>query len=321
MPNDAAVMQRRARLSFLTYLPPFKIMLPLGALILMFVVIFGVEPRSLSYFGLTLLLNLVLPSVFAGMAQMSVIVINDIDLGIGPFISLTSCIAATWLNNRPTIGVMMLLTAVVAYMVMGALIHIRQLPSIVVTLGASFVWFGFALLVLPSPGGAAPGWLAALVNLSPPVIPLPVLVAIVVGALGQFLLMRTARGTVLRGIGGNARAVEQAGWSLLAGRVTLYGIAGVCGVIAGLLLTGINTSGDANVGVQYTLTSIAAVIVGGGEFTGGDVSPAGAVIGTLIMLLTGSVLSFVNVSSNWQLSVQGGILIVVLGLRAFGKRS
>jgi ribose/xylose/arabinose/galactoside ABC-type transport system permease subunit len=318
MSGNTVAMPRGTGVSFL---PPFKIMLPLGAMILMFAAIFVVEPRSLSYFGLTLLLNLVLPSVFASMAQMSVIAINDIDLGIGPFISLTSCIAATWLNNRPVIGALMLLAAVGAYMVMGALIHLRQLPSIVVTLGASFVWLGCALLLLPSPGGAAPGWLAALVNLSPPVVPLPVLVAILVGVIGQFLLMRTARGAVLRGIGGNPRAVEQAGWSLLGGRVTLYGIAGACGVIAGLLLTGINTSGDANVGAQYTLTSIAAVIVGGGEFTGGDVSPAGTVIGTLIMLLTGSVLSFVNVSTNWQLSVQGAILIVVLGLRAFGKRN
>jgi ribose/xylose/arabinose/galactoside ABC-type transport system permease subunit len=318
MSGNTAVVPGRPAVAFL---PPFKIMLPLVALILMFAAIFVVEPRALSYFGLTLLLNLVLPSVFASMAQMSVIAINDIDLGIGPFISLTSCIAATWLNARPAIGALMLLAAVGTYAVMGALIHLRQLPSIVVTLGASFVWLGCALLLLPSPGGAAPAWLAALVNVSPPVIPLPVLVAIVVGVVAQVLLMRTARGAVLRGIGGNPRAVEQAGWSLLGGRMMLYAIAGACGVIAGLLLTGINTSGDANVGGQYTLTSIAAVIVGGGEFTGGDVSPAGAVIGTLIMLLTGSVLSFVNISTNWQLSVQGAILIVVLGLRAFGKRT
>lgn len=317
MPADAAVAPRGRFLA--SVLPPFKIMLPSAALIIMFAAIFTVEPRSLSYFGLGLLLDLALPSVFASMAQMSVIAINDIDLGIGPFISLTSCIGATWLGTRPVIGALMLLAAVGAYAAMGALIHLRQLPSIVVTLGASFVWLGSALLLLPSPGGAAPAWLESVVNAAPPVVPLPVLVAIVVGVAGQIMLMRTARGAVLRGIGGNPRAVEQAGWSLLGGRVMLYSIAGVCGVIAGLLLTGINTSGDANVGGQYTLTSIAAVIVGGGEFTGGDVSPAGAVIGTLIMLLTGSVLSFVNVSTSWQLSVQGGILIVVLGLRAFGR--
>ena len=57
---------------------------------------------------------------------------------------------------------------------------------------------------------------------------------------------------------------------------------------------------------QYTLTSIAAVIVGGGEFFGGVVSPAGRDDRRAIMLLTGSLLSFLNVSTDWQLSVQGG---------------
>lgn len=63
------------------------------------------------------------------------------------------------------------------------------------------------------------------------------------------------------------------------------------------------------------------MIVGGGEFFGGIVSPVGTVIGALIMLRTGALLSFFNVSTDWQLSVQGTILILVLATRAFGRRS
>jgi ribose/xylose/arabinose/galactoside ABC-type transport system permease subunit len=40
------------------------------------------------------------------------------------------------------------------------------------------------------------------------------------------------------------------------------------------------------------------------------------VIGALIMLLTGALLSFLDVSTDWQLSVQGGVLILVLALRS-----
>lgn len=316
MPADAAVAPIGRRTEFTAFLPRFKIGLPIGALAAIFGLIFWMKPMILSYFGLGLLLNLAMPAVFASMAQMCIIGINDIDLGIGPFISLTSCIAATLLVSDTALGVITLLAAIGAYALMGLLIHVRRLPSIVVTLGASFVWLGCALLLLPSPGGSAPKLMTGFVNLSPPVVPLPILVLIGTAIIGHFLLMRTARGAVLRGIGGNEKAVEQAGWSLARGRMLLYGVAGTCGVIAGLLLDGINTSGDATVGAQYTLTSIAAVIVGGGEFAGGDVSPVGAVIGTLIMLLTGSVLSFVNISTSWQLSVEGVILIVVLGLRA-----
>ena len=298
-----------------------RVVLPAAALAVMLALIFLRQPRALSYFGLTLLLNLSIPLIFAAASQLCIIAASDIDLGIGPFISLVNCIAALLLADSPALGAGALALCVLAYAGMGALIHTRQLPSIVVTLGASFVWLGLALLLLPTPGGTAPDWLTAATGWKPPLVPLPVLVAVIVGVAGELLLMRTSYGTVLRGIGGNARAVERAGWSLLRGRVTLYALAGALGVAAGLATTGINTTGDANIGTQYTLESIAAVIVGGGEFFGGVVSPPGAVIGALIMLLTGSLLTFVNISTAWQLSVQGGILIAVLAIRAVSRSS
>lgn len=321
MSGDAGVTitgRRQARPQ--AFAAQLRILLPAVALAAMFALIFARQPRAMSYFGLTLLLNFSLPMVFVAAAQMCVIAAGDIDLGIGPFLSLVNCIAATALSAHLLLGAGMLALCVLAYVAMGALIHVRRLPSIVVTLGASFVWLGLALLVLPTPGGAAPDWLSAATGWRPAFVPLPIIVAVVVALVGHLLLMDTSYGAVLRGIGGNPRAIERAGWSLLAARMTLYGMAGFLGVLAGLAMTGLNTTGDANIGGQYTLQSIAAVIVGGGEFFGGIVSPIGAVIGALIMLLTGSLLAFVNISSDWQLSAQGGILIVVLALRRLARR-
>ena len=59
--------------------------------------------------------------------------------------------------------------------------------------------------------------------------------------------------------------------------------AGLFGVLSGLTLVGMTTSGDANIALRYTLLSIAGVILGGGEFIGGRVSPIGAVIGALVL--------------------------------------
>ena len=89
--------------------------------------------------------------------------------------------------------------------------------------------------------------------------------------------MRTSYGAILRGSGGNAAALERAGWSLLATKMVLFALAGLFGVLSGMALIGITTSADANIGNGYTLLSIAGVILGGGEFVGGRVSPIGAV--------------------------------------------
>jgi ribose/xylose/arabinose/galactoside ABC-type transport system permease subunit len=299
---------------------PARVLLPAVALAVMLAVIFYLQPRAMSYNGMRLLLGFSLPLMFAAMAQMCVIAASDIDLGLGTYIGLVNSLSALLLADRPLLGVLSLVACVLAYAGMGAFIEARRLPSIVVTLGASFVWLGLALLVLPTPGGASPAWLSGLVRLKPPFVPLSIVVAVLLALVGHWLFMRSSYGVVLRGIGSTPLAVRRAGWSLLTARTVLYGLAGVFGLIAGLVLTGLNTTGDANFGAPYTLLSIASVIVGGGEFFGGIVAPVGAVIGAFIMLLTGSLLSFMDVSTDWQLSVQGAILILVLGTRALQRR-
>ena len=61
----------------------------------------------------------------------------------------------------------------------------------------------------------------------------------------HFGLMRSAHGTVLRGVGGNPRAVERAGWSLLKAKMIMFTFAGLFGMLSGLSLVGLTTSGDA----------------------------------------------------------------------------
>jgi ribose transport system permease protein len=114
--------------------------------------------------------------------------------------------------------------------------------------------------------------------------------------------------------------VERAGWSIVAARAAAYGLAGLFAVLAGIALVGLTTSADANIALRYTLLSIAGVILGGGEFIGGRVSPIGAVIGALTLTLAGSFLSFLRISPDWQIGAQGAILIIVLALRLMLNR-
>lgn len=290
--------------------------LPFLSLAIVLAATFYVQPRTMSYFGLNLMLQYAVPIALATIAQMFIITVNDLDLSIGPFVGLVGCIGATLLFEQPALGVLALLACIAVYVAIGALIHQRNLPSIVVTLGLSFVWMGIAVLILPSPGGKAPDWLKALMSVQLPLVPFPIVAAIVIGVVVQVALMRSSYGVIARGAGGNPKAMTRAGWSMLQTKMTMYGLAGLFGVFSGLCLLGLTTSADAHVADRYTLYSIAGVILGGGEFIGGRVSPLGAVVGALTLALAGSFLIFLKISPDWQIGAQGAILIIVLALRA-----
>jgi len=292
-------------------------LLPALSLALVMATIALLNPRAISYLGFTLMLNLAVPIALATVAQMFIIAGNDLDLSIGPFVSFVSCVGATWLIDKPAAGILLLIMSVGGYAALGAIIQWRKLPSIVVTLGMSFVWQGLAILILPSPGGTAPDWLQALMNIKPPLLPFPIAAALVIAVAAWFGLMRTSYGAILRGSGGNAVAIARAGWSLLKIKAVLFALAGLFGVFSGLALLGVTTSADANIGSGYTLLSIAGVILGGGEFVGGIVSPVGAIIGALTLALAASpLLTFLNIPPDWQVGANGVILIVVLAARA-----
>jgi ribose transport system permease protein len=295
--------------------------LPALSLALVVIAIAWLNPRAISYFGFSLMLNLAIPIALATIAQMFVIAGNELDLSIGTFVGFVGCVTATWLRETPLLGAAILLGSIGVYALLGALIHLRNLPSIVVTLGMSFVWQGLAILVLPTPGGKAPEWLSAIVGFKPPFVPFPIVAALVIALVVHFGLMHTSYGAILRGSGGNPAALGRAGWSLLRVKVTLFALAGLFGVLSGMTLIGITTSGDANIGNGYTLLAIAGVILGGGEFVGGRVSPIGAVLGALTLALAASpLLTFMRIPPDWQVAANGIILIVVLAARVLISR-
>ena len=308
-PVSAEAGRLRLRRALRALLPAFSLVLVLAAIAYL-------NSRAISYFGFNLMLNLAIPIALATLAQMFVIAGNDLDLSIGTFVGFVGCVAATWLHDQPLLGVLILIGGVAAYAALGALVAWRDLPSIVVTLGMSFVWQGLAILLLPKPGGSAPNWLLSLMGVKPPFVPFPIVAAIVIAVVAHIGLMRSSYGAILRGSGGNAAAIGRAGWSLFKAKVTLFALAGFFGVLSGLALIGITTSADANIGNGYTLLSIAGVILGGGEFVGGRVSPIGAVIGALTLALAASpLLTFMRIPPDWQVAANGAILIIVLAAR------
>lgn len=285
---------------------------PFVAALAIFAIIGWMNPRAVSSFGLDLLLAPAIPLVLLAASQMFIVGGSQIDLGIGPFAGLVNVISATALVSRPWAGAGGLLLCVLAYGCMAGLIVGRKLPAIVVTLGASFIWFGMGYGLQPTPGGSSPPWLAAALNWSLWAVPSPVLIILLIGVFA-FFLNRSRLGVVLRGFGGNAQALVSLGWSAFLATWWRYILAGLFGVLGGLAMTAVNTASDINASASFTLLSIAAIVIGGCKLVGGVISPWGITFGAVTLTLIGSLLGFAGVSTDYVASVQGALLISILG--------
>lgn len=296
-------------------------LIPVLALLGLVVWVIAISPTTLSYNGFDLLLSSAIPFVFATLSEMVIVALGDIDLGIGYFVGLTNVVAAQIMAHDAALGGIVLVGCVLAYMAMGLLVSVRRIPSIIVTLGASFVWLGIGQLILPTPGGSVPVWLQDLFALRSPLIPLPVVMIVVILIVTSAIIYRSPAGIALRGYGSNPLAVEAAGRNATAIRVGAYGLAGLFGVLGGLSVTAVTASGDVTASANYTLLAVAAVILGGGEFAGGRASVLGTIAGALTLSVVGSLMGIINVSSSLQTGVEGLILIAVLAGRRLLRAS
>lgn len=311
-PSSSPTTHQRARVAFQHGSPA---LLALFALVVIFVLAVVNQPDILSVGGLTLMLMSAVPIVFAAQAQMLLMSLGDIDLGIGYLVGFVTVIASTTLNTSPLIGILMLVGIVVAYAAMGFLIQKRNVPSIIVTLGMSFVWFGLGLMMLPTPGGQAPDWLTSIGRWRPDWIPSPVVYIVIATLVAWYIARRSRFGVRMRGLGSSPATLEKLGWSLTRTRIATYIFAALLIIVSGLLLASQTRSGDINSATNFTLVTIAAVILGGGRFSGGHALPIGTALGAITLGLITVLLTLVSLPSSLQSGAQGLIVLAVLAGR------
>ena len=307
--SEASVEKRRGYQN--TILVPLLAML--GVFILSGVLQNGVFTR----FGVDLLLAGSIPLICAALAQMFIIGLSQIDLGVGAFMGLVSVLCATVLPQRPLIGGIVLAGSVLVYGAMGALIYLRNIPAVIVTMGMYFVWTGIGYTLQDSPGGQAPDWLVRMFSLKLP-IPESVIVTLFLG-LTAFLIYRSRYGTILKGFGNNPAAVQRSGWSPLKAIIAGYAIASVFAIIGGMTITAAAGASDINSTKSYTLLTVAAVVMGGSELLGGIISPWGTIIGAITLSLVGTLIGLLRLNSSYVTAVQGLILIGILASRLLRK--
>jgi len=297
-----------------------RILMPSIIFLLIFSITVILRPSILTYSGIKLLFKSAVPLVFIGLGQMFMVVSGGMDLSNGMALGLVNVVTAFMLGTHPSLGIVFLILIIIGYGAIGALIYLTKIPPIVVTLGASYVWLGFGLMVSSVPGGKCPGWLATLFNFNLPLVPMCILLALLGGLAAYWIIMKSKYGIVIRGAGNNAAAVIRAGWSQYITVVVTYMISGLFVVLAGLFVTAVANGGDCNAYGSYQLLSIAAIIIGGCEMAGGICSPIGVVIGALSLSGITTLLTFMNVNSNLQSAVMGVILMLALTIKLLSRK-
>jgi ribose transport system ATP-binding protein len=302
------------------WLSIYRTLLPFAALAAIYGAIICLNPTAASGLGVELLLTSAINLVFIALGQMFIVNGAQIDLGSGAFAALISVTAATLLPEMPVLGIAAIVGFLCVYVCLGAAVVINKLPSLVVTLGASFIWLGIGHTMLPTPGGTSPDWLSYAFSVELPFIPTPVAL-ILLPTLLAWGISRSKLGVIMRGFGRNPRAMSDSGWSSLKIQISRYSIAGAFILVGGLSMTGLNGAADANSGSSMTLLSIATVVIGGCSLSGGILRAFSVAAGAVTLSLVGTLLGGLGLSTNYTAAVQGSLLILLLLVQVFERKA
>ncbi len=302
-------------------------------LILEFVIFGAKNPKFLMPRVLFASVNDFIAICFIALFVTFVMITGGIDIQAASIVGLTSIIIGVgWQDGGMNIWVASIL-AVVAAAACGALsgffIAYCGVQAMVVTLGGSFLYAGFALLVSNFSASEAyqgiSGFPDSFKIISKfklfGVIPSQLLVFIVLIIIAYILLHRTKYGRSIFLVGINQEAAEYSGINTRLVILSTYVLSAVSAALAGIMLTSYLGTAKSDLGANLTLNIITAVVLGGTLSTGGK----GSVIGTALAALVIGILRF-GLSLCFRVNTQyldipvGVLLLVVVIGRAIVSR-
>ncbi len=256
-------------------------------------------------------------------AEALVVITRNLDVSVGSIIGLAGYVAAKFAAAHPGSGVLIIAVAVVIGLLLGLfnglVVAYGGVPSIVATLGTLAVFRGLTFLLgrgIEVPSGNLPRWMITGADATVAGVPLVVIVAVVV-ALGLARLLQTL--PIFRrvyAVGSNPAAA--AFYGLRAPRVVLFAYA-ACGALVGfaafLYVSRVGTI-TVNLGRDWEMTALAAVVLGGVSMTGGSGNLVGVLFAALILSTIDNGLVLAHAPEFWRMFIQGLAIVGAIALDA-----
>lgn len=256
-------------------------------------------------------------SAYAILAVALTLVIGSagIDISVGSVLGLSAVVLGVALTRGDaSLGLACLLslgTGTLFGLANGAAVAVMRLQPVVVTLstmatarGLAYVIAGRGVSSISLPARAEPLQNAAYLS------PAPVVVALVIAAVGSLVLTRSAFGRGLLATGSNEKAAGLSGINVQRTKLAAYTATGALAGLSGIMTAGLMSTATTDAGLGYEFEAITAVLMGGTSVTGGEATVMGSVLGVAAAAVINRGLGLMGVSDHWRMMCLGIILIV-----------
>ncbi|MZR13412.1 ATP-binding cassette domain-containing protein [Maritimibacter sp. DP07] len=296
------------------------------AILLLGIVAVSINPTYLTPRGLAAMMTLVATLAFVSYGQQMLMLVGGIDLSVGPLMGLVGVVGSFFLFDDASTAMQMLgwgailATAVGVGVLNFALTDIVRLHPLIATLSTYLGLQAVSLLLRPMPGGMTDFDILDGIAARVWFIPIGFLVAVALGLLLERISKGAPTGLRLRAHGSAPEVARVMGVSPRAMRLLAYVGCSMLAGIAGITLIAQVGIGDARAGLGYTLSSIAAAVIGGASLFGGRGSFFGAFLGAVLIVQVNQVASFIRLDSAWSSYLLGVMILASVALYSFSRK-
>jgi rhamnose transport system permease protein len=260
-------------------------------------------------------------------AEALVVITRNLDVSVGSIIGLAGYVSAQFAAAHPGAGPLIVLVAVAIGLLLGLanglVVAYGGVPSIVATLATLAIYRGVTFLLgrgIEVPSGNLPRWMIAGADATLAGVPLVVILAVVVAVGLARLLQALPIFRRIYAVGSNPAAA--AFYGLRAHRVVVFAYA-ACGALVGfaafLYVSRVGTI-TVNLGRDWEMTALAAVVLGGVSMTGGSGDLKGVLFAALTLSTIDNGLVLAHAPEFWRMFVQGLAIVGAIALDASIER-
>lgn len=264
------------------------------------------------------LLTATAPLALVAMAQLHALMVGGFDMSVGSLMTVVLVAASFLLGSGASPGVILggtllcLLIGLAVGLMNGTMVRRLKINPVITTIATLSILQGIALQLRPIPGGAINSGFLDVLTARVWFMPFAFIAIVAVAVLGDLWLYRSRSGLRVRAVGFREEAARRNGIRTGFVHLRAYVLSGGMAALAGLFLATEVGVGHPTVGATYTLTSIAAAVIGGAALTGGRGSFLGAVLGAIFFTLIVNIVPFLGVNTAVGVIVSGGLTLLAV---------